>query len=125
MTALGILGIRSAVQQGGVIAGGELTTARADGPAGPEHGHGVRHRRGRLEAADPAEAVPAARVAGRSLLPAIDAQVFSLEQLHTGDGTASAEYADLKLFIRQWTAVRDLLSRADLTAQPPRRSLSG
>ncbi len=51
-----------------------------------------------------------------SLLPAVDAELSSLEQLHAGD--PPAERADLQLFIRQWTAVRNLLSLADLTAQP-------
>ena len=50
--------------------------------------------------------------------PRIDAQLFSLQQLHAGD--PPAERADLELFIRQWTAVRDLLSPADLIAPPGR-----
>jgi diguanylate cyclase (GGDEF)-like protein len=52
-----------------------------------------------------------------SLLPGIDAQLFSLQQLHIGD--PPAELADLALFIRQWDAVRDRLSALGLTAQPP------
>ena len=51
-----------------------------------------------------------------SLLPAVDAELSSLAQLHVGD--PPAEHADLQLFVRQWTAVRDLLSLADLTAAP-------
>ena len=116
VAAIGILGMRSAVQQGTVIADDELTTAvgRASWP-------GTWTRR-TPPAKPPSAADPAtrSRLLGSldtGLLPAIDGQLFSLEQLHIGD--PPAEYADLELFIRQWTAVRDLLSRADLTAQPP------
>ena len=52
-----------------------------------------------------------------SLIPTVDAHLFSLERLHAGD--PPAEQVDIALFIRQWNAVRDLLSPPDLTAQPP------
>jgi hypothetical protein len=48
-----------------------------------------------------------------SLLPAVDARLFSLERLHAGD--PPAEHADVVRLIRQWAAVRDLFIPAALT----------
>ena len=116
VAAIGILGIRSAVQQGTVVAGGELTTAVVTGQLARNMDTAYATGETALQAADPAERSRLLGSLYTSLLPAIDAQLFSLEQLHTGD--PPDEYADLELFIRQWTAVRNLLGRADLTAQP-------
>ena len=123
VAAIGILGIRSAVQQGTAVAGGELTTAVVTGQLARNMDTAYATGETALQAADPAERSRLLGSLYTSLLPAIDAQLFSLEQLHTGD--PPDEYADLELFIRQWTAVRNLLGRADLTAQQARRSLPG
>jgi diguanylate cyclase (GGDEF)-like protein len=117
VAAIGILGIRSAVQQGTVIAGGELTTAEVTDQLGRNMDAAYATGEAALRATVPAERSRLLGSLYTSLLPAVDAQLVSLEKLHTGD--PPAEYADLELFIRQWTAVRDLLSRAaDLTARP-------
>ena len=116
VTAIGIVGIRAAVQQGSVIADGELTTAVQTGQLARNMDAAYATGEAAFAAADPARRSQLLGVVDASLLPAIDEQLFSLEQLHLSDGPA--ERADLKLFIRQWTAVRDLLSRAGLTAQP-------
>jgi diguanylate cyclase (GGDEF)-like protein len=50
------------------------------------------------------------------LLPATDADLLVLEQLHTGD--PPAERADLAQFVQQWIVVRDLFSPASVTAVP-------
>ena len=110
-TALGILGIESAVQQGTMIASGELTTAVITGQlarnvdAAYAIGEVALH-------SDPAGRSRSLGPLYASLFPAIDAQLSSLEQVHFSDGTSPAEFADLDLFIRQWAAVRDLLSQA-------------
>ena len=116
VAAIGVLGIRSAVQHGTVVAGGELTTAVVTGQLARNMDTAYATGETALQAADPAERSRLLGSLYTSLLPAIDAQLFSLEQLHTGD--PPDEYADLELFIRQWTAVRNLLGQADLTAQP-------
>jgi diguanylate cyclase (GGDEF)-like protein len=116
VTAIGILGIRSAVQQGTVIADGELTTAVVTGQLTRNMDAAYATGEAASASADPATRSRLLGTVDAGLLPAIDAQLFSLEQLHTGD--PPAEYADLELFVRQWTVVRDLLSRANLTAQP-------
>jgi diguanylate cyclase (GGDEF)-like protein len=46
----------------------------------------------------------------------VDARLFALERLHAAD--PPAEHADFALFIRQWTAVRDLLSPSALAGGP-------
>jgi len=117
VAAIGILGIRSALQQGTVIAGDELTTAEVTGQLARNIDAAYATGEAALRATAPGERSRLLGSLYTSLLPAVDAQLSSLEKLHTGD--PPAEYADLELFIRQWTAVRDLLSRAaDVTAQP-------
>jgi diguanylate cyclase (GGDEF)-like protein len=116
VAAIGIWGIRSAVQQGTGIAGDELTTAVVTSQVARNMDAAYATGEDDLRAADPATRSRLLGTLYTSLFPAIDAQLFSLEQLHTGD--PPAEHADLELFIRQWTAVHDLLSRGDLTAQP-------
>ena len=117
VAVIGILGIRSATYQGNVVAGGELDTAVATNQLAREMDAAYAAGQGALRAANP---VTRSRLLGTlytSLLPGIDAQLLSLQQLHAGD--PPAERADLALFTRQWDAVRDLLSAPGLTAQPP------
>ena len=116
VAAIGILGIRSAVQQGTVIAGGELTTAVQTGQLTRNMDAAYATGEAAFATADPATRSRLLGSLDADLLPAIDGQLSSLEQLHTGD--PAAEYADLELFVRQWSAVRDLLSQPNLTAQP-------
>ncbi len=116
VAAIGILGIRSATYQGKVIAGGELDTAVATNQMAREMDAAYATGEGALRAADPATRSRLLGTLDTSLLPGIDAELFSLQQLHAGD--PPAERADLALFIRQWTAVRDLLGPADLMAPP-------
>jgi diguanylate cyclase (GGDEF)-like protein len=120
VAAIGILGIRSAVQQGTVIAGAELTTSVVTDQLARNIDTAYATGEAALQAADPAERSRLLSPLYTSLLPAIDGQFSSLEQLHTGDGTPAAEYANLEVLGRQWSAVRDLLSQpglTDLTAQ--------
>ncbi len=116
VAAIGILGIRSATYQGKVIAGGELTTAVVTSQLARDMDVAYATGEDALRATDPATRSRLLGTLYTSLLPAVDAQLFSLKQLHTGD--PPAEYADLELFNRQWTAVRNLLSAPGLTAQP-------
>jgi diguanylate cyclase (GGDEF)-like protein len=119
VAAIGVLGIRAAVQQGTVIADDELTTAVVTDQLARNMDAAYATGEAALQGADPARRSRLLSSLDAGLLPVIDAQISSLEQLHTGD--PPAEYADLELLIRQWTAVRDLLSQpglTGLTAQP-------
>ena len=116
VAVIGILNTRSAVSQGNTIAGDELTTAVVTSQL-------ARNIDAAYATGDQAALTPQpaerSRLLGSlytSLLPAVDAELFSLEQLHAGD--PPAERADFELFIRQWTAVRNLLSLYNLNAQP-------
>ena len=119
VATIGILGIRSATYQGKVIAGGELDTAVATNQLAREIDAAYGIGEGALRTADQATRTRLLGTLDTSLLPGIDAQLSSLQQLHAGDGTPPAERADLELLIRQWAAVRDLLTAPGLTAQPP------
>jgi diguanylate cyclase (GGDEF)-like protein len=121
VATIGVLGIESAVQNGTVIADGELTTAVVTDQLARNIDAAYATGEDALRTADPAGRSQLLGSLYTSRLPAIDSQLFSLEQLHTSDGTSPADYADLELFIRQWATVRDLLSQpglTDLTAQP-------
>ena len=116
VAAIGILGIRSAARQGNAIAGDELTTAVVTGQLARDMDVAYAAGEAVLRSVDPATRSRLLGTLYTSLVPAVDAHLLSLERLHTGD--PPAERADVALFIRQWTAVRDLLSPLDLTAQP-------
>ena len=79
VAAIGILGIRSAVQQGNVVAGGELTTAVVTGQLARNMDAAYATGETALQAADPAERSRLLGSLYTSLLPAIDAQLFSLD----------------------------------------------
>jgi diguanylate cyclase (GGDEF)-like protein len=117
VAAIGILGIRSATYQGNVIAGNELDTAVATSQLARDIDASYATGEAALRTADPATRSRFLGTLDASLLPAIDAQLFSLQQLHAGD--PPGELADLALLVRQWNAVRDLLSAPGLTVQPP------
>jgi hypothetical protein len=88
VAAIGILGIRSATYQGNVIAGGELDTAVATNQLAREIDAAYATGEAALRTADPATRSRLLGTLDTSLLPAIDAQLFSLEQLHAGDPPA-------------------------------------
>ena len=117
VAVIGILNTRSAASQGNTIAGDELTTAIVTSQLARNIDAAyATGEQAALTATQPAERSRLLGSLYTSLLPAVDAELFSLEQLHVGD--PPAERADFELFIRQWTAVRNLLSLYDLNAQP-------
>ena len=119
VAVIGIMGIRSATSQAKVIALGELDTSVATNQVAREIDAAYATGEAALQTADPATRSRLLGTLDTGLLPGIDAELFSLERLHTGDGTPPAEYTDLELFTQQWDAIRDLLSAPGLTAQPP------
>ena len=117
LAAIGILATRSAARQGNAIAGDELTTAVVTGQLARDMDVAYAAGDAVVRSADPATRSRLLGTLYTSLVPAVDAHLSSLERLHVAD--PPAERADVALFIRQWTAVRDLLSPPGLTAQPP------
>jgi diguanylate cyclase (GGDEF)-like protein len=116
VAAIGIAGTRSAASQGNAIADDEVTTATVTGQLARAMGVAQAAGQEAIRAATPAERSRLLGTLYTSLLPAVDARLFSLQRLHAGD--PPAEHADIALFTRQWTAVRDVLVTSALTAGP-------
>ena len=114
VAAIGIAGTRSAASQGNAIADDELTTAVVTGQLARDIDAAYAAGQAAVLTTDEAERARLLGTLYTSLLPAVDARLFSLERLHAGD--PPAEHADMTLFIRQWTAVRDRLSPLALTS---------
>ena len=107
VAALGIAGTRSAASQGNAIADDELTTALVTGQLARDIDAAYAAGQAAVRATDGAERARLLGTLYTRLLPTVDARLFALERLHAAD--PPAEHADIALFIRQWTAVRDLL----------------
>jgi diguanylate cyclase (GGDEF)-like protein len=116
VAAIGILNTHSASNLGNMIAGDELTTSIVTNQLARSIDAVYATGEQAALATQPAERSRLLGSLYTSLLLAVDADLFSLKQLHAGD--PPAELADLAMFIRQWTAVRDLLSPDDFTAAP-------
>jgi len=116
VAAIGILTTRSAASLGNTLADDELTTSTVTAQLARSIDAAYAAGAQAALAAQPAQRSRLLGSLYTSLLPAVDAQLFTLEQLHAND--PPAEHADIQLFIGQWTAVRDLLSPPDLTVQP-------
>ena len=112
VAAIGIAGTRSAASQGNAIAVDELTIAIVTGELARDIDAAYAAGQAAVLTTDRAERARLLATLYTSLLPAVDARLFSLERLHAAD--PPAEHADIAVFIRQWTAVRDLLSPATL-----------
>jgi diguanylate cyclase (GGDEF)-like protein len=116
VAVLGILATRSATSLGNTIASDELTTPIVTGQLARNIDAAYAAGQAAVLATQPAQRSRLLGSLYTSLLPAIDAELFSLQQLHADD--PPDEQASFELFIRQWTGVRDLLSSLDLKAQP-------
>jgi diguanylate cyclase (GGDEF)-like protein len=114
VAVIGILSTRSATGQGNVIAGDELTTAIVTGQLARSMDAAYTAGQQAVLATAPAERSRLLGSLYAHLLPAVDARLFTLDQLHAAD--PPAEHADIELFGRQWAAVRNLLSPANLPA---------
>ena len=120
VAVLGILGTRAATRQGNVIAGDELTTALVTSQLAGNMAAAYTAGQEAVRATSPDERSRLIGTLYTSLLPAVDARLSSLDQLHAAD--PPAEHADIVLFGRQWAAVRNLLSPANLAAPGARDS---
>jgi diguanylate cyclase (GGDEF)-like protein len=116
VAVIGILSTHSAASLGNTIAGDELTTSIVTGQLARNIDAAYAAGQQAALTTQPAQRSRLLRSLYTSLLPAVDTELFSLEQLHAGD--PPGEHADIEQFIQQWAAVRDLLSPDELTAQP-------
>jgi diguanylate cyclase (GGDEF)-like protein len=112
VAAIGIVGTHSATGQGNAIAGDELTTSVVTGQLARSMDAAYADAQEAVRATVPAERSRLVGTLYTHLLPAVDARLFALDQLHAAD--PPAEHADIELLGRQWAAVRGLLSPANL-----------
>ena len=122
VAVIGILSTRSAASLGNTIAGDELTTSIVTSQLARNIDAAYAAGQQAVLTIQPAQRSRLLRSLYTSLLPAVDEELFSLQQLHAGD--PPGEHADLELFVRQWTAVRDLLSPDELTGPPAAAQLT-
>ena len=116
VAALGITGIQSVTTQDRDISSDELATSTATGELVRDMDTVYATGEEAFLASQPAQRTRLLGSLYTSLLPATDAQLSDLERLHAAD--PAPERADIELFVRQWTAVRDLLSPVNVAALP-------
>jgi diguanylate cyclase (GGDEF)-like protein len=116
VAGIGILGTRSSAKLGNDIASDELTASTVTGQL-------ARNMDAVYAAGEAAFLASGAGERSRrfgalytSLLPAADARLTALVRLHADD--PPAEHAGIEGLVRQWVAVRDLLSPATVAARP-------
>ncbi len=117
VAAIGIVSTQSAAGLGNTIADEELTSSTVTGQLARSIDAAYASAQAAVQAGPSAERTRLLGTLYTSLLPTADAQLFSLQQLHAGDSPGGQ--ADIRLLGQQWTALRDLLSPASLTAGPP------
>jgi diguanylate cyclase (GGDEF)-like protein len=120
VAAIGIVGTHSATGQGNAIAGDELTTSVVTGQLARSMDAAYADAQEAVRATVPAERSRLVGTLYTHLLPAVDARLFALDQLHAAD--PPAEHADIELLGRQWAAVRGLLSPANLPSASASRA---
>jgi diguanylate cyclase (GGDEF)-like protein len=116
VAAIGIVGTRSATGLGNVIASDELRTSTATGQLARTMDNAYTTGEAAFLASGPADRSRLFGFLYSSRLPAADAQLYSLERLHAAD--PPAERAGIEHLVRQWIAVRDLLSPTSVAAHP-------
>jgi diguanylate cyclase (GGDEF)-like protein len=116
VTAIGIVGTRSATRLGNETASDELTTSTATGQMARAMDSAYATGEAAFLAPGRAERSRLLGFLYSSRLPAADARLYSLEQLHVDD--PPAELADMDRLVRQWATVRELLSPASVAAHP-------
>jgi diguanylate cyclase (GGDEF)-like protein len=116
IAAIGIAGTHVSTRLGNDTANDELTTSTATGELARDMDTSYATGEEAFLAAGQAQRSRLFDSLYASILPAADAQLAYLERLHAHD--PRPEYTDFDLFVRQWTAVRDLLSPAGIPSHP-------
>ena len=116
VTAIGIVAARSSTTLGKQIAGNGLATSTATGELARNMDTAYADGEQGFLTANPAIRSHLFGLLYTALLPAIDDQVTNLVRLHAGD--PPAEQADTRRFVRQWLAVRGLLSPTSVASHP-------
>jgi diguanylate cyclase (GGDEF)-like protein len=116
VAAIGILGARSSSTLGEQIAGNELATSTSTAELARSMDTAYADGEEAFLTASPALRSRLFGLLYATLLPATDDEVTNLVRLHASD--PPAELADVRRFVRQWLAVRDLLSPTSVATRP-------
>jgi diguanylate cyclase (GGDEF)-like protein len=116
LATIGILGARSLTTVGKQIAGNELATSTATGELARNMDTAYADGEEAFLTANPAIRSRLFGLLYATLLPATDDEVTNLVRLHASD--PPAELADIRRFVRQWLAVRGLLSPTSVATHP-------
>jgi len=116
VAAIGILGTLSSAKLGNNIASDELTTSTVTGQLARNMDAAYATGEAAFLASGAGERSRLFGALYTSLLPAADTRLTALKRLHAND--PPAEYAGIERLVRQWVAVRDLLSPATVAARP-------
>src|ERR1700728_1957318 len=116
MAAIGILGARSLTTSGKQIAGNELSTSTATGELARNMDTAYVDGEEAFLTANPAIRSRLFGSLYSTLLPTTDDEGTNLVRLERSD--PPAEQADIRRFVRQWLAVRDLLSPTSVATHP-------
>jgi diguanylate cyclase (GGDEF)-like protein len=116
VAAIGVLGTRSSAKLGNDIASDELTTSTVTGQLARNMDAVYATGEAAFLASGAGERSRRFGALYTGLLPAADTRLTALVRLHAGD--PPAEHAGIERLVRQWVAVRDLLSPATVAARP-------
>ena len=116
VAAIGVLGTQSSAKLGNDIASDELTTSTVTGQLARDMDAAYAAGEAAFLATGAGERSRLFGALYTSLLPAADARLAVLVRLHASD--PPAEHAGIERLVRQWVAVRDLLSPATVAARP-------
>jgi diguanylate cyclase (GGDEF)-like protein len=117
VAAIGLLGANSTANVGRDVTSDNLASETATGKLSRDIDTAYADGERAFLASAAAQRGQLLELVDTSILPATDAQLTLVEQLHAGD--PAAERADIGQFVRQWNTVRDILSAAEVTAQSP------
>jgi diguanylate cyclase (GGDEF)-like protein len=116
VTAIGLLGANSSTTLGKDISTDELETSTATGELTRDMDTAYADGEQAFLTSAAAQRAQLLGLLYTSVLPATDAELTVVEQLHAAD--PAAERADMALFEQQWRVVRDMLSPVNVPAQP-------
>jgi len=116
VAAIGILGARSSTSLGKQIASDELATSTATGELARNMDTAYATGEEAFLTGNPAIRARLLNWIYTTLLPSTDDQVTDLVRLHSSD--PPSERSDIRQFVRQWLAVRDVLSPTSVATHP-------
>ena len=116
VAAIGVFGADSSTTLGKEISSDELATSTATGVLARDMDTAYAAGEEAFLTTNPALRSKLLGWLYTTVLPATDAEMSTVEQLHAAD--PPAEHADIEQFVRQWMVVRSLLSPTNVATHP-------